>query len=94
MELLLQEVRILLDSLPQKIKESNFKTSALVKMTGIPSATFYKRMSDASFTLNEAEKLIRILEFEKKINFELTKGENEINQKKTMTIEDLEAKYA
>ena len=60
MELLLQEMRVLLDSLPQKIKKSNFKTASLIKMTGIPSATFYKRMSDASFTIYEAEKIEKI----------------------------------
>ena len=34
-------------------------------MTGIPSATFYKRMKDRSFTIDEAEKLVKVLDFEK-----------------------------
>ena len=67
MEILLHEVRILLDSLPAKIKKSNFKPQALIKMTGIPSATFYKRMKDKSFTIDEAEKLVKVLDFEKNL---------------------------
>ena len=94
MQFLLQEVRVLLDSLPQKIKKSNFKTASLIKMTGIPSATFYKRMNDASFTIDEAEKIVKILELEKKLNLELNKGELDIANNKTATIEELEARYS
>ena len=94
MEFLLHEVRVLLDSLPAKIKKSNFKPQALIKMTGIPSATFYKRMKDKSFTINEAEKLMRVLDFEKNLEVSLNRGEKDIKEGRVQTIEELELKYA
>tara|TARA_B110000967_G_C18880067_1_gene560529 strand:+ start:919 stop:1203 length:285 start_codon:yes stop_codon:yes gene_type:complete len=94
MEILLHEVRILLDSLPSKIKKSNFKPQALIKMTGIPSATFYKRMKDRSFTLNEAEKLMKVLSFEKNLEKKLNLGEKDIQDGRVQTIEELELKYS
>ena len=93
MEFLLHEVRVLLDSLPAKIKKSNFKPQALIKMTGIPSATFYKRMKDKSFTINEAEKLMRVLDFEKNLEVSLNRGEKDIKEGRVQTIEELELKY-
>jgi len=94
MDILLHEVRILLDSLPAKIKKSNFKPQALIKMTGIPSATFYKRMKDKSFTIDEAEKLVKVLDFEKNLEASLNRGENDILDGRAQTIEELELKYA
>ena len=94
MEILLHEVRILLNSLPTKIKKSNFKPQALIRMTGIPSATFYKRMKDSSFTINEAEKLFKILDFEKDLEHSLSLGEKDIQEGRVQTIEELELKYA
>ena len=94
MEFLLHEVRILLDSIPAKITKSNFKPQALIKMTGIPSATFYKRMKDKSFTINEAEKLMRVLDFEKNLEVSLSRGEKDIKEGRVQTIEELELKYA
>ena len=94
MEILLHEVRILLDSLPTKIKKSNFKPQALIRMTGIPSATFYKRMKDSSFTINEAEKLFKVLDFEKNLEHRLSLGEKDIQEGRVQTIEELELKYA
>ena len=93
MEILLHEVRILLDSLPAKIKKSNFKPQALIKMTGIPSATFYKRMKDRSFTIEEAEKLFKVLDFEKNLEQSLNRGEADIKEGRVQTIEELELKY-
>ncbi len=40
MENIIQEYRILVESLPGKIKNSSFKPQAIMKMSGIPSATF------------------------------------------------------
>ena len=94
MEILLHEVRILLNSLATKIKKSNFKPQALIRMTGIPSATFYKRMKDSSFTINEAEKLFKILDFEKDLEHSLSLGEKDIQEGRVQTIEELELKYA
>ena len=94
MEILLHEVRILLNSLPTKIKKSNFKPQAFIRMTGIPSATFYKRMKDSSFTINEAEKLFKVLDFEKSLEHSLSLGEKDIQEGRVQTIEELELKYA
>jgi len=58
MESLLHDMRILLDSLPAKIKKSNFKPQAIIKMTGMPSATFYKRMKTKIITSPKMDSMI------------------------------------
>ena len=63
-------------------------------MTGIPSATIYKRMKDSSFTINEAEKLFKVLDFEKSLEHSLSLGEKDIQEGRVQTIEELELKYA
>ena len=93
MESLLHDMRILLDSLPAKIKKSNFKPQAIIKMTGMPSATFYKRMKTKTFTLEEAEKVLKILNFEKKIEDEINAGYDDLEKGRVQTIEELEQKY-
>jgi len=78
MEQILQDYRKLIEELPEKIKKSNFKPQAIIKLTSIPSATFYNRMKNRNFTLSEAEKIVRILKFEKKLQSEIMKGEEDI----------------
>lgn len=78
MEQILQDYRKLIEELPEKIKKSNFKTQAIIKLTSIPSATFYNRMKNRNFTLSEAEKIVRILKFEKTLQSEIMKGEEDI----------------
>ena len=94
MELLLQETRKLIDSLPEKIKKSAFKPKSIMKMTGIPSATFYNRMKYRNFTFSEVEKIVKILEFEKKIEEYIRSGEVDIKKGKTLTIQEIEEKYS
>ncbi len=78
MESVLQEYRKLIEDLPEKIKQSHFKPQAIIKLTSIPSATFYNRMKNKNFTLSEAEKIVRILKFEEKLQAEIIKGEEDI----------------
>ena len=63
-------------------------------MTGIPSATFYNRMKYRNFTFSEVEKIVKILEFEKKIEEYIRSGEVDIKKGKTLTIEEIEEKYS
>ncbi len=64
----LQESRLIIDSLPKKIKNSSLKTRAIVKLLDMNQVTFYNRMKRNDFSLNEAIKICEILEFEKKLD--------------------------
>ena len=43
-------------------------------MLGMPSATFYNRMKLRNFTIEETEKLVKILEMENNLEISLAKG--------------------
>lgn len=94
MEQLLHDCRILIESLPEKIKKSAFKTQSIIKMSGIPSATFYNRLKYKNFTLDEAQRVVQILEFGNKIESEIKIGESDISNDRTMSYEELKAKYS
>lgn len=51
---------------------------AFIKMMKIPSATFYKRMRNKSFTVEETEKIVMILEMERELEVQLAKDEQDI----------------
>ena len=73
-----QEYRRIKESLPAKIKKSAFKPKAFIKMLGMPSATFYNRMSDKNFSVQDTEKIVNILELEKKIEATIAEAEEQI----------------
>lgn len=86
---IVQDYRNLLDELPAKIKKSTFKPKAFIKMLNIPSATFYKRMSHRNFTIEEAEKIVKILEMEKNLEESLQAGFDEIQSGKVVSAQEV-----
>lgn len=89
MEQILQDYRKLIEELPEKIKNSNFKPQAIIKLTSIPSATFYNRMKNRNFTLSEAEKIVRILKFEEALQSEIKKGEEDIKNDRVKSFREV-----
>ena len=51
-------------------------------------------MKDKSFTINEAEKLMKVLDLEKNLELSLNRGEEDIKDGRVQTIEELELKYS
>ena len=65
-------------SLPSRIKESSFKPSKLIEKTGISKATFYKKLKTNSFSIDEVEKISKVLFVEALIDAGIRKGEQDI----------------
>ena len=80
METIVQDYRKLVENLPSKIQKSAFKPKAFIKMLGMPSATFYNRMKNRNFSIDETEKLVKILEMENDLEKSLAKGLAEANE--------------
>ncbi|MGO3181717.1 MAG: hypothetical protein ACTIJ9_02690 [Aequorivita sp.] len=50
-----------IEELPELLKESPFKTSHFIEKLELPKATYYRKLKDKSFTVEEVEKLTEIL---------------------------------
>ena len=74
MESIVQDYRNLIENLPSKIQKSAFKPKAFIKMLGMPSATFYNRMKHRNFSIDETEKLVKILMMENNLEKSLSLG--------------------
>ena len=58
---IVREYRSYIDNLKEHIKLSKFKTSYFIEELGIPKASFYRKLRDNTFTVEEVEKLTIIL---------------------------------
>ncbi len=50
-----------LKELPELIKESPFKTAYIIEKLQIPKATYYRKLKDKSFSVEEVGELTKIL---------------------------------
>ena len=89
MNKIVQDYRKLLDDIPAKVKKSSFKPKAFIKMLEIPSATFYNRMKYRNFTIDEAEKIVKILEMEGELEKNLAKGVADFNNGRVVKAESV-----
>ena len=74
MDRIVQEYRLYIDSLPNRIKKSSIKTNAIIEKTGIPRATFYNKLKGNSFTIDEVEQISKILSIEDYIDKHIAAG--------------------
>lgn len=58
---IIQEYENLLNSIPEKIKKSKFKTSYFIDILDLPESTFYRKLKQKAFTIEEAKKISSIL---------------------------------
>ena len=89
MEQIVQDYRKLVLNLPEKIKKSSFKPKAFIKMLQIPSATFYNRMKFRNFTIDETEKIVKILEMEKNLEKSLADGIQDLAKNRTVEADEV-----
>ncbi|TXI15072.1 MAG: hypothetical protein E6Q66_03665 [Pedobacter sp.] len=62
------EVQDLLIDLDRRISKSDYKTERVIKELGIAPATYYRKLRDKKFDINELAKIIQLLypsEYEK-----------------------------
>lgn len=49
------------EELPQRMKDSPHKASYFIEKLGIPKATYYRKLKDKSFNVEEVRKITKIL---------------------------------
>lgn len=83
MHIEVQNYRLFIDNLPERIKKSAFKTAGIIEKTGIPKASFYHKMKNNRFSLSEVEKISQLLYLEEQLDQKLAKGLEDLRQGKT-----------
>ena len=58
---LVSEYSNYLEELPELIKESPYKTAYILEKLQIPKATYYRKLKDKSFSVEEVTELTKIL---------------------------------
>lgn len=83
----------LVNSLPQLIKESKYKTEHFINIIGVATATFYRKLKTNSFTIDEVKiisKELYPLEFYKaELEESLKLSEKQIKTGKVLANEDV-----
>ena len=87
MEKILLEYENLIISLPKLIKNSKFKTEVFIRELGLTTATFYRKMKENRFTLEEVKKLTSVIKLENSIDRKLAQSESDIINDRVMTKE-------
>ncbi len=88
MDNIVQEYRTFINALPERIKKSSIKTNAIIDKTGIPRATFYNKLKNNSFTLDEVEQISQILAIEDYIDTQIAKGKADIKAGRTVNAKE------
>ena len=75
-------------NLPKKIKNSKFKSDIFILELGLAKATFYRKLKENRFDLQEIKKIDEILQLESEIDARLEKSENSIKKGRLVKRED------
>ena len=88
MENIVHQYRLYHNTIPSRIKKSSIKTSVILKKIGMPKATFYKKMKQNSFDINEVEMITKILAVEAYIDAQIKSGEEDIAAGRTLSAKE------
>ena len=78
----------LLIKIPKMIKKSKFKSDLFIHELGLAKATFYRKLKENRFDLQEVKKIDEILQLESEIDARLEKSENSIKKGRLVKRED------
>lgn len=78
----------LLINIPKMIKNSKFKSDLFIHELGLAKATFYRKLKENRFDLQEIKKIDEILQLESEIDVRLEKSENSIKKGRLVKRED------
>lgn len=78
---IVSDYRQFIEELPKRIKKSSFKPIKLIEKTGIPKASFYKKLKENNFTISEVEKISRVLYTEDLIDAQIKASEDDIQNR-------------
>ncbi|HAH55514.1 MAG TPA: hypothetical protein DCM02_09630 [Flavobacterium sp.] len=84
--------------IPSLIKESDYKTEFFIKKLELKQATFYRKLRDNDFTVDEVEKIIILTNPDEILKLEFMKAEDDIKNGRLSdhneVMERLRIKYA
>lgn len=75
----------LISGLPKLIKNSKFKTEFFIRELGLTEPTFYRKLKDVKFEVQEVKKITKILEIEKEIDHKIMKAEEDIREGRVLS---------
>ena len=75
-------------NIPKMIKKSKFKSDLFIHELGLAKATFYRKLKENRFDLQEIKKIDEILQLESEIDARLEKSENSIKKGRLVKRED------
>lgn len=78
-----------ISKLPKRIKQSKFKTETFIDKLGLTKATFYRKMKENRFTVNEVKQIASVLDLEKFVDKKLAQSENDILEGNVFTKEEV-----
>jgi hypothetical protein len=78
----------LLINIPKMIKNSKFKSDLFIHELELAKATFYRKLKENRFDLQEIKKIDEILQLESEIDARLEKSENSIKKGRLVKRED------
>ncbi len=70
--------RNIVNKVPFLIKQSDYKTEFFIKKLELKQATFYRKLRDNDFSLDEVEKIICLTNPEESLQLEFMKAEDDI----------------
>lgn len=89
--------RNLLNKVPVLIKESDYKTEFFIRKLELKQATFYRKLRDNDFSVDEVEKIVCITNPEEMLKLELIRAEEDIKNGRltdhNIVMERLRKKY-
>lgn len=85
----LQEYRKILSVLPKDIKKSYYKSDYFINALDLKPSTYYRKLKEGAFTLDEVEKLYQILHPEDYIMEKIQESKRAYERGEYMTSADV-----
>ena len=87
-----ENYRNYVDSLPTLISNSYYKAEYFINNLGMKHATYYRRLREKNFTIDEVQKITELLFPEEVLLRGLRKSEEDIKQGNVMSYDDFSKK--
>ena len=74
---IVQEIKKYRNTIPDRVKNSDYKTQYFTKLLGLKEPTYYRKLKDNSFTIEEIELLTKALYPKETLLLELESAEQD-----------------
>ena len=89
---IVQEFKKYRNTLPERIQNSDYKTQYFTKLLGLKQPTYYRKLKDNSFTIEEIELLTKALYPKEALLMELQNAEQDYENGNVVEHKDLDKK--